>query len=227
MALGLYKAGQGYWARVMTATMIGVVTLATAAWLYTQMGVVAEKLPRTTWAMTLASPATPPVAGERVALLAPPTSGPGALAEAGSATVRSYDPASAQLVVGDAAMTPPYDTPAMATAVRAGSGPEVRTSGPVVGRAAVDPLLLQGAVAGVTLVVGAVLAYWLAGMHRGFVDFLIAVDGEMKKVHWSTFKDIRKSTLVVIGACVLLSGSLFLVDFSFQYFFRVIGVLQH
>ena len=37
MNLGIYKPGQGYWVRVMTAVVAGVLVLATAVWLFDQM----------------------------------------------------------------------------------------------------------------------------------------------------------------------------------------------
>ena len=46
-------------------------------------------------------------------------------------------------------------------------------------------------------------------MNQRFVDFLIATDGEMKKVNWSTARDIRMSTVVVIFASLVLAGCLF------------------
>jgi len=141
MTFGIYKPGQGYWVRVLTATMIGVLFLAAAAWLMGQATLVAERLRGAN--------------GERT----------------------------------------------------------------------IQPVVLQALVAGIVLIIGAGVAYYAAAMSKRFVDFLIATDGEMKKVNWSTGKDIRMSTLVVIFASVVLSGVLFAVDFGFQWFFSAIGVL--
>ena len=59
------------------------------------------------------------------------------------------------------------------------------------------------------------------------VDFLIATDSEMKKVNWTSRKDLIGSTKVVIVFMFLIALILFLVDIVFSYFFYLIGVLRH
>lgn len=71
-----------------------------------------------------------------------------------------------------------------------------------------------------------VLIWWLVGVHRRSADFLIATDGEMKKVNWSTRKEIIASTKVVIVVTLLMAVILFLIDLGFMHFFRFIGVLR-
>ena len=51
-------------------------------------------------------------------------------------------------------------------------------------------------------------------------DFFIATEGEMKKVSWSSKKEIIGSTKVVIVTTFLLAGLLFLVDFIFANLFQ-------
>lgn len=70
------------------------------------------------------------------------------------------------------------------------------------------------------------LSYWLIGVHRGSADFMIATEGEMKKVNWSTKKEILGSTKVVIVSVIILSVMLFIVDVAFMAFFIAIGVLK-
>lgn len=55
-------------------------------------------------------------------------------------------------------------------------------------------------------------------------DFLIATEGEMKKVSWSSTKEVVGSTKVVIVTTFLLAALLFLVDFVFVEFFTMIGI---
>ncbi len=55
-------------------------------------------------------------------------------------------------------------------------------------------------------------------------DFLIATEGEMKKVSWSNRKEIVGSTKVVIITTAILAGLLFGVDVMFVYLFRALGV---
>ena len=58
------------------------------------------------------------------------------------------------------------------------------------------------------------------------VDFLIATDSEMKKVNWTTRKELIGSTKVVIFFMILISAILFFLDVLFGYFFHVIKVLE-
>jgi len=58
------------------------------------------------------------------------------------------------------------------------------------------------------------------------VDFLIATDSEMKKVNWTTRKELIGSTKVVIFFMILIAGLLFALDVLFGYFFHVIRVLE-
>lgn len=63
------------------------------------------------------------------------------------------------------------------------------------------------------------LIYWLSNL-PAIADFLIAAEGEIKKVSWSTRKEIVNSTLVVIIVVAIMSIGLGLVDLGFQVLFR-------
>ncbi|HHN77587.1 MAG TPA: preprotein translocase subunit SecE [Phycisphaerales bacterium] len=76
------------------------------------------------------------------------------------------------------------------------------------------------------MLLGSVAVYWFVGSNRRTVDFLINTDGEMRKVNWSTKKEIIGSTQVVIVAAFIIAAFLFLIDISFQQFFQFIGVLE-
>jgi len=69
-------------------------------------------------------------------------------------------------------------------------------------------------------------AWWLTFVNRPSSDFMIATEGEMKKVSWSTRREIIGSTKVVILFTVLLALYLFVVDVAFQFLFTSIGVLK-
>ena len=75
------------------------------------------------------------------------------------------------------------------------------------------------------VVVGGLAWYFLYG-HRATGDFLIATEGEMKKVSWSSKEEVIGSTKVVIMFTFMLALFLFLVDVGFQWIFRWIGVLK-
>ncbi len=76
------------------------------------------------------------------------------------------------------------------------------------------------------IVVFGLLGYWLLALNRKTCEFLIATEGEMKKVNWTTRKDIIGSTKVVILVVIALTVLLFGVDLFFTQFFRWIDVLK-
>jgi preprotein translocase SecE subunit len=89
-----------------------------------------------------------------------------------------------------------------------------------------DPRYWQLGAGVTTLLIGVVLCYWLAYVRHASGEFLIATEGEMKKVNWSSRKEIMGSTWVVVGISVLLSLCLFLVDLGFSNFFQFIDILE-
>ncbi len=82
-----------------------------------------------------------------------------------------------------------------------------------------------GVSVGVIVVCGLVL-YWLLALKRSIADFLIATEGEMKKVNWTSRKEIIGSTKVVIIVTVGMSVLLFTVDLFFMELFGWIGILK-
>ena len=76
-----------------------------------------------------------------------------------------------------------------------------------------------------TLVVAALAAvtWWIINRPK-VADFMIATESEMKKVSWSSRREIFGSTKVVILTTAILAAVLFGVDMLFTYFFRAIGV---
>jgi len=69
------------------------------------------------------------------------------------------------------------------------------------------------------------LIFWLVN-NPTVADFLIAAEGEMKKVSWSSRKEIAASTVVVIVVVISMSILLAVADLFFQVFFRAIHVLR-
>lgn len=76
------------------------------------------------------------------------------------------------------------------------------------------------------LLVIAYLTYWALGRNETIVNFMIATEGEMKKVNWSSRREVWGATKVVIVAVLALSFVLFVVDIIFMIFFSSIGVLR-
>jgi preprotein translocase SecE subunit len=75
-------------------------------------------------------------------------------------------------------------------------------------------------------VVLGVIAWRVSYANRKASDFMIATEGEMKKVNWSTKREVIGSTKVVIVFTILLAILLAVVDLAFRYLFRTIGVLK-
>jgi len=74
-----------------------------------------------------------------------------------------------------------------------------------------------------------ILGYWvfrLIGQSRSVIDFMIATEGEMKKVNWSSRREVLGATKVVIATVIALGILLFAVDIFFMFFFEAIGVLR-
>ncbi len=64
----------------------------------------------------------------------------------------------------------------------------------------------------------AVLIFWLINK-PAIADFMVSAEGEMKKVSWSSRKEIAVSTITVIVVVVLMSALLGVTDLGFQMFF--------
>ncbi len=83
--------------------------------------------------------------------------------------------------------------------------------------------------AGTALLVCAVfgsLVYYYVGVKPATVEFLIATEGEMKKVNWSTRREIFGSTWVVLAVVFLITMLVFMFDSVFFLFFAWIKVLD-
>jgi preprotein translocase subunit SecE len=59
-----------------------------------------------------------------------------------------------------------------------------------------------------------------------FAEFLIATEGEMKKVSWTNKDDLIRATTVVLVTVVIMAVFLFLVDSLWTFILRMIGVLN-
>ncbi len=134
MAARLYKKGQGYWTRMMTAIAVGLLVFMGAAWLWDTLG-----------------------------------------------------------------------------GVRIGS---------------LETIYLQAGAATLLIAAFGWFCYYLVGCQRKVVDFLIATEGEMKKVNWSTRREILGSTWVVIGLTFVVALIIALLDSMYSSVFSAMGVLE-
>lgn len=77
-----------------------------------------------------------------------------------------------------------------------------------------------------SLVAAAYLIFWLVGQKKPVVDFMIATEGEMKKVNWSSRREVLGATRVVIFTVFALGFLLAAVDLGFILLFEAIKVLK-
>ncbi|MFG0260450.1 MAG: preprotein translocase subunit SecE [Phycisphaerales bacterium JB041] len=222
MALGIYKSGQGYWVRALSAVAFGVLTLATAAWVWGETAAIT--LPTSSWTMSLENATGTVAPGETLTGLRESET-TGELVEVGTIQVKAFMP-------GEFAPKVSLENPALNAGVVPSDLQGLRAEGfdagigSVLTIPVVDQLYLQGAAAGLVLLIGAVLIFFFIGSKPSSCEFLIATDGEMKKVNWSTRREVLGSTWVVIAASFLIAWMLYLVDMAFQTFFVAINVLQ-
>jgi preprotein translocase subunit SecE len=65
----------------------------------------------------------------------------------------------------------------------------------------------------------AAVVYWLLNK-PAVADFLIAAEGELKKVNWSSRKEVAASTVVVIVVVVVMAALIGVTDVVFSIIFR-------
>ena len=83
--------------------------------------------------------------------------------------------------------------------------------------------------AGTCILVGVIVTaftYWLVYRKPRTSEFLIATEGEVKKVNWSTPREVWGSTGVVIITMIFLTLVVFVVDKAFVVLFSAIRVLD-
>ncbi len=85
-------------------------------------------------------------------------------------------------------------------------------------------LLVQYIVPAFVWAVLAWLVYWVSN-RESVADFLIAAEGELKKVSWTTKQQVVSSTIIVIFVVILMAVMLGFVDVLFRVIFdNVIGL---
>ncbi len=92
---------------------------------------------------------------------------------------------------------------------------------------ALETVYVQGGAAVIVVAVFGYIAYYLIARKPKMVDFLIATEGEMKKVNWSTRREIMGSTWVVIGLTFVVALIISVLDFGiFTPLLNWVGVLE-
>jgi len=90
----------------------------------------------------------------------------------------------------------------------------------------IETVLAQGIMAAVIVLIGAAVIYRFIYSAPRTSEFLIATEGEMKKVNWSTRREVIGSTWVVIAIAFIIATILLTVDIGFSTIFRQMGLLQ-
>ena len=87
-------------------------------------------------------------------------------------------------------------------------------------------IYVQAAAAVLIVAAGAFVLYRYVALKPRSADFLIATEGEMRKVNWPTRREVTGFTWVVVAFLVLFVTLLFLSDLLFATFFQWIDVLD-
>jgi preprotein translocase subunit SecE len=90
----------------------------------------------------------------------------------------------------------------------------------------VPPVYVASGVAMAFMVAVGLVLWWFAGFNPRSVDFLVATEGEMKKVNWTTRREIVGSTVVVIAIAFAIAVFCWLWDFAFSSLFVWMRVLD-
>ncbi|MBN8644027.1 MAG: preprotein translocase subunit SecE [Planctomycetes bacterium] len=85
--------------------------------------------------------------------------------------------------------------------------------------------IIKWSAAGLIVAIGIAAGLMFVYFKPSTAEFLIATEGEMKKVNWSTRREVLGSTWVVITVSLSIAAILWLVDLGFSSFFRAIKLL--
>ncbi len=227
MALGIYKPGQGYWVRVLTATLIALATIAVGAWAWYQTATFVSQIPKSTYEMGVRNTPTDVPGGTTVSLMGPADS-EGRQTEIGTATLRTALTKSTnpQKVLVDLIEIKPTLDASGTASLRTIGGDRIADVTDRKGLAPVETQTVQAIVITIIILIGSIVAYYFTAMRPRTVDFLIATDYEMKRVNWSTRREILGSTFIVIVAALTLAITLFVFDLVLRWVFTSIDVLQ-
>lgn len=231
-----YKPGQGYWTRLMSAIGFGMIIAAGAFWAWSTIeGKVVP--PMSSWTMNVQTAAATDLAqsfpvNQQIELAAA-NAQVGDLDDAnqdvvGTAIVQSVTETGegrADIVITDLLMS-------SATVNEQGIEKLIGAQGfrfnieDRVGTPAFNIQFLQGGVALGVLVIGGLAVLIFAYVSKKSGEFLIATEGEMKKVNWSSRREVFGSTWVVIIISLVISAVLFTADLLFSQISTAIGILD-
>ena len=91
---------------------------------------------------------------------------------------------------------------------------------------ALDPVYFRAASGVLWVAIFGSLLYYFIWLKPRSVDFLVATESEMKKVNWSSRREVVGSTIVVIALSAGIAGFCKVWDLVFVTFFSAIKVLD-
>ena len=90
----------------------------------------------------------------------------------------------------------------------------------------IQTIYIQAGAAVLFIAVFTWVGYYLICLNTKFVDFLVATEAEMKKVNWSTRREIMGSTWVVISLMFVVGVLITFLDLGYTRLFQAINVLE-
>lgn len=232
MSWGIYKPGQGYWVRLITAVAVGVVVLAGVGWLWREMETLGEKV----------SVSRPVEEVQRALERDGELRGLGPLAEVSFSSRGEGDRQLRQIKLVDRqGQVKLVDSERFEQLINAEMGGRGRIrlvevdKISLVGREVVFAgipswtfkyrLYIQAGVAAGIIVVAGWVTFRVLNSPR-IVEFMIATEAEMRKVNWPSRREVMGSTWVVICGTLMMAVGLLVVDVIFSELFRAIRVLE-
>ncbi len=89
-----------------------------------------------------------------------------------------------------------------------------------------NPIYVSAGTASLVGLIVFAIMYWIVFVNPRSVDFLVATEGEMKKVNWSTRREIVGSTATVIVTAIVITVFCWTIDYAFAFLFGYIKVLD-
>lgn len=242
MALSIYKPGQGFWTRILTAAGVAALVVTGVFWVWSELSVigtgpaVASK-PRSELAQRLVSWG---VANKNpIAALSAIRDVQYTTAPDGSTTFTLLDNQNASYTISAPQLQTAWDfrLPSESAVARRSDNTlprppyKLTLDGTTILAdlpstfAYTNRLYIQLAVSVFLLAFFALLTWWLLNKPR-IVDFMIATEAEMKKVNWPTRRETFGSTIVVVSGTFMMAVGLWVVDLIFSELFININILH-
>ena len=228
MAFSIYKPGQGYWTRMLTAIGAGIVVMSTVGWLWYELGNTSFSVHREhvggLGTVGEAGDASDPLKAFGISLADAEIGGNSLRIESVASESRAIQAGfSRDDVVAAVNSTVVTDRATLAKALEA-----LESTGTLkvtVDRSESIVLYIQAGVAVVVILIAGMVLWWIMNRPRS-VDFMIATEAEMRKVNWPSRREIRGSTMVVVCGTIIMAVFLWSINLVFGFLFTEIKILE-